>query len=137
MNILSAVVFAFITFVVASAGATERRVLTIPVFPFEQTHSGEMRQQLKTLEAERALLELSSWTAVPELPAWAFVEGKREIAYVFSRPLMSDGYRYAVIMGERKQLIVVRAGGIGGTYEVFSRPRESCPAEKGSSSVGT
>jgi len=56
-----------------------------------------MRQQMAVLEADGTLFALSSWTTIAELPAWVFVEKKREIAYVFPRPGASDDYRYAVI----------------------------------------
>lgn len=113
--------FVFLIFSVVCAGAIERRVLIIPTDSFEQKFSERMSQQMSTLEREGALSALSSWPKLPELPPWVFVERKREIAYIFSRRGVSDDYRYAVILGRKKELIVVRAGGIGGSYEVFAK----------------
>ncbi|MEO6003511.1 MAG: hypothetical protein ABIZ04_23105 [Opitutus sp.] len=113
----------FIALTLAGVGAAERRILVIPLDVQEQTLSDGMRQQLALLESEGAYGELPTWTSLAELPSWVFVEKKREIAYVFSRPGASDEYRYAVIWGGRKKLIIVRAGGIAGSYEIFLKPK--------------
>ena len=105
----------------ASASA-ERRVLVIPLSgPIEQTVSDEMRDRISALDQAGVFRDFDSWERIPELPAWVFDESKREIAYIFGRPMVMDDYRYAVIAGKRDRVIVVRAGGIGGTYEIFSK----------------
>ena len=37
---------------------------------------------------------------------------------------MNEDYRYAVILGKKKELIIVRAGGMDGTYEIFLKPKQ-------------
>lgn len=123
MRLLTISGLAFITLVVACLGASERRVLIIPLDAFEQKVSEKMREHISALEAKGTLSALSSWTAIAELPAWVFVGKKREIAFIFGRPGASDDYRYAVILGRRKQPLIVRAGGIAGSYEIFVKPK--------------
>jgi hypothetical protein len=114
---------ALISFVVACFAADKRRVLLIPLDPFEQKVSERMRQQISALKEEGALSALGSWKTLAELPDWVFVEKEREILYIFGRPGVSDDYRYAVVLS-RKTLIVVRAGGIAGIYEIFVKPQK-------------
>jgi hypothetical protein len=120
-----------IAFATACFGASESKALIIPLSPGgEQKVSEKIRQRISVLEEEGAFLALASWRQIPELPAWVFVEKKREIAFVFARPMASDAYRYAVILGRKKELIIVRAGGIAGTYEIFAKPET--PKSEGS-----
>jgi hypothetical protein len=101
------------------------RVLIIPLWPIhKQKVSERMQERISALEEEGALLGLESWTEIPELPAWVFVKDKREIAFIIEHPTANDAYRYAVVLGKKEQLIVVRAGGIAGTYQIFVRPKK-------------
>lgn len=113
---------ASIVLAISSFGASERRVLQIPLQSYEQKVSEKMRQQISTLETEGVLATLQSWKTIGELPAWVFFPEKREIAYIFGRPAVSDDYRYAVILGRGRKVIVVRAGGISGSYDFFVKP---------------
>jgi len=115
--------FAIFSCVAAQSGEPESRVLMIPLSPIEQKVSERMHECISALKEEGALLALKSWKQIPDLPEWVFVEKKREIAYVFGKLGVSDGYRYAVILGRKKELIIVRAGGIAGSYEIFVRPK--------------
>jgi len=109
----------------ACLGASEPRVLIIPLWPIhEQNLSERMQERISALEEEGALSDLESWAEIPELPAWVFVKEKREIAFLIDKPTANDAYRYAVILGKKEQLIVVRAGGIAGTYQIFVRPKK-------------
>ena len=108
----------------ACLGASEPRVLIIPLWPIaEQKVSERMQERISALEEEGALSVLESWTEIPELPAWVFVKNKSEIAFLINNPTANDAYRYAVVLGKKEQLIVVRAGGIAGTYQIFVRPK--------------
>ena len=120
---ISTAMLAFVALAFTCFGAAESRVLQIPLGPCEQKVSEKMRQQISTLEAEGVLTALQSWKTIRELPAWVFVNKKREIAYIFGRPLVSDDYRYAVILSRGEKVIVVRAGGIAGSYDIFVKPR--------------
>ena len=104
-----------------SSAAEERRVLLIPPNPIEQKMSDEMRDRISALDQAGVFRTFDSWEQRDELPAWVFEKNKCEIAYIFERPMRSDDYRYAVIAGKRDRVIVVRAGGIGGTYDIFSK----------------
>src|SRR5688572_2731968 len=116
---------ALILMTAACLGASEPRVLIIPLWPIdEQKVSERMQERISALEGEGALSALESWTEIPELPAWVFVKNKREIAFVIDHPTANDAFRYAVVLGKREQLIVVRAGGIAGTYQIFVRPKK-------------
>ena len=117
-------VFAFVSLALAGFSAEEPKILFIPLHSVEQTVSEKMRQQPSEIETEDMLSRLPFWPTMAELPAWVFVKKKREIAYVFGRDDVNDDYRYAVILGKKKELIIVRADGIGGTYEIFLKPKQ-------------
>ena len=133
MKPIAAIVVTFVVLAATCFAATERRLLLIPDVPFEQKLSDRMVAELATLKDTQSLLTVSSWPSIAELPEWAFAKQKREIAYVFGRPVVSDGYRYAVILGRKKDMIVVRTGGIGGSYEIFVRPNAATPPPEPSS----
>src|SRR5688500_12800414 len=105
--------------------APEPRVFIIPLYPVEQTVSENMRLRLAALEKDDAFRMLSTWDRLTELPSWVFKPEKREIAYVFGKPVVIHGYRYAVIDGGNRKLIIVRAGGLDGSYEIFVPKRKS------------
>ena len=130
MQKIQIAVVAFIVLTVACMGADERRILLIPLDPFEQKVSDKMRKQMTALETVGISSALQSWDTMAELPAWVFVEKEREIVYVFGRPAVSDDYRYAVISDRKKKLIIVRAGGIAGSYEIFVKPKKTDRSQK-------
>ena len=116
---------ALILMTAACLGASEPRVLIIPLWPIdEQKVSERMQERISALQEEGALSALESWTGIPELPDWVFVKNKREIAFLIDNPTANDAYRYAVVLGKKEQLIVVRAGGIAGIYQIFVRPKK-------------
>jgi hypothetical protein len=131
--------FGILGSVIAQSAEPESKILLIPLIPEEQEITERMQVCLSALKKEGALSALKSWEQIAELPDWVFVEKEREIAFVFARPGVSDDYRYAVVLGVKNQLIVVRAGGIGGTYELFVRPTKvepSSPTEEPASPAG-
>ena len=83
-----------------------------------------MQERISALEGEGAFSALESWREMPELPDWVFVKDKREIAFIIDNPTANDAYRYAVVLGKKEQLIVVRAGGLAGTYPILVRPKK-------------
>ena len=137
MKTISKLFAAFVAVASACSGASESKVLMIPLSPLgEQKVSEKMRERISALESEGAFVALASWKHIPELPAWVFVEEKREIGFVFATPTASDAYRYAVILGRQKELIVIRAGGIAGTYEIFVKPEEPNQALEPTAAAG-
>jgi hypothetical protein len=130
------IVFAlFLTFTaVISSGADaessrpqrENRFLLIPPAQPEQKLTEAMQARLKQLKEEDWLSKLDTWNRLKELPTWVFEkEQKAEIAYLGSIPsLAMDAFRYAVITGGDRELIVVRAGGFAGVYEIYQKKLE-------------
>ena len=104
---------------VFAQAAAESKFLLIPLNPVEQTLSESMLLRLTQLDAEDTYRNLAAWDRMAELPAWVFAKNQREIAYVFAAPMVHHDYRYAVIVGRKNQLIIVRAGGLDGRYEIF------------------
>ena len=115
--------------------AAERRFLLIPPYPIEQTVSEEMRERISAFDRTGVFMTFESWEPLTELPAWVFEKSKREIAYIFARPMACDDYSYAVIAGRHDKVIIVRTGGISGNYEIFSKKvKRSTRAAKPSTS---
>jgi hypothetical protein len=110
---------------VSAQAAPESKFLLIPLNPVEQTLSESMLLRLTKLDAEDTYRNLAAWDRMAELPPWVFAENKREIAYVFTKPMLNHAYRYAVIAGLKNQLIIVRAGGLEGRYEIFVRNKKA------------
>jgi hypothetical protein len=131
MRVFLLIFVGFLGLTMTAAGKTESRVIVIPLDPVEQKPSDRMQACVAALHKEGTLSALRSWEELPELPEWVFVESRREIAYIFARPVVSDDYRYAVILGRENELIVVRAGGIAGTYEIFLKPSRSADRHDG------
>jgi hypothetical protein len=115
-----------VMFTAVCFAAPEARVFIIPLYPVEQTLSEEMRLRVAGLEKDDAFRALSAtWDRLTELPSWVFKPEKCEIAYVFGNPMVIHGYRYAVIADGNNKLIIVRAGGLDGSYEIFVPKRKS------------
>jgi hypothetical protein len=119
------VVWLFFGLALCAHAAPESRVLLIPLYPIEQTLSESMQLRLTKLDAEDTYRNLAAWDRMAELPPWVFAENKREIAYVFTKPMLNHAYRYAVIAGAKNQLIIVRAGGLEGRYEIFVQNKKA------------
>jgi hypothetical protein len=104
----------------------ETRYLLIPASQPEQKLSEAMQGRLKQLNEEDWLSKLNTWNRLKELPAWVFEkQQKPEIAYLGSIPASAmDAFRYAVITGSGREMIVVRAGGFAGVYEIFQKKAE-------------
>jgi hypothetical protein len=102
----------------------------IPSSPPEQKLTEAMQAQLQRLKEENSLAKLETWDRLRELPAPVFdPERKPEIAYLGSiPPIAMDAFRYAVILAQGHELIVVRTGGFAGAYEIFQRKKEPNPA---------
>ncbi|MEO6002980.1 MAG: hypothetical protein ABIZ04_13450 [Opitutus sp.] len=117
-NLIIAVGVALFTHLTAAA-ATAPNQLSVPDYSFQQQISVRMEATLAELRKENSLPHLEGWTPLTEMPAWVSEPAEREIAYVFPHPLISDGYRYAIVLGQGPDLIVVRTGGIAGKSEIF------------------
>jgi hypothetical protein len=105
----------------------ERFVLLIPSSPPKQKLSEAMQTTLKRLQTEESFSQIDAWDKLTELPAWVSEkESKAEIAYVGSIPADAmDAFRYAVVIGAGRKVIVVRAGGFAGVYEIFQSKKQT------------
>ena len=96
--------------------------VVIPAKPQERRISAEMRRTLERLEAESAVLKMSSWQKLREMPTWVLDQKEREYTSIESDPLVMDGFSHLVIIGRNRRTIVVRTGGFAGVYEIWEEP---------------
>ena len=110
-----------------SAPQREPRVLLIPPLAPAQKLTEAMQARLKWLKEEDGLSKLDTWNRLTELPTWVFEKAqKHEIAYLGSIPALAmDAFRYAVIVANDGDMIVIRAGGFAGSYDIFQMKKAS------------
>jgi hypothetical protein len=109
-----------------AAPQREPRLLLVPASQPVQKLTEAMQGRLKQLNEEDWLSKLNTWDRLKELPAWVFEQEEHpEIAYLGSIPRAAmDAYCYAVITAKGREVIVVRAGGFAGVYEIFQKKKE-------------
>ena len=93
----------------------------IPPAPIvvDAERSPDMQRCLERLHSHDAFVELSQRKRLSDLPEWARSADTREVAYVYQHASAPDAFRYAVIRGYGGGIVIVRAGGLHDTYEIF------------------